>query len=131
MSPEVKDHIFEPFFTTKAKGVGTGLGLATVYGIVKQTGGWIWVYSEPGQGTTFKLYFPRTDAAVFAQQSAPKAAARGTETILRPDLRVLFMSGYTDNAITHQGVLDAGVAYIQKPFTPISLAEKVRQVLET
>jgi PAS domain S-box-containing protein len=198
MSPEVKDQIFEPFFTTKAKGSGTGLGLATVYGIVKQTGGWIWVYSEPGRGTTVKLYFPRTGEPLSERQVFAKTDAHGTETILvvedqadvrrlavsalqrygyivhaaanaeeairfcdehhgalhlvltdvvmpgksgydlastiaqvRPDVRIVFMSGYTDNAITHQGVLDEGIAYIQKPFTPQTLAEKIRQILES
>jgi PAS domain S-box-containing protein len=196
MPPEVKERIFEPFFTTKPKGMGTGLGLATVYGIVKQMGGWIWVYSEPGQGTTFKVYFPRTDEGISTVPSLPKTDVRGTEVILvvedqeevrklavtalqrqgytvysagsatealkfcdqhqgplellltdvimpdtsghelakqvttkRPRLRVLFMSGYTDNALAHHGVLNPSVAYIQKPFTPVSLAEKVRDVL--
>jgi len=200
MSSEVVSRIFEPFFTTKGLGSGTGLGLSTVHGIVKQTGGHIEVYSEPGQGTTFKIYFP----AVAAEVSAPPAARanvqhdpRGNETILlvedeemirrmlreglqangytvleaadgseafgicerpgqsidllitdvvmplmsgpelaqrvaatRPDLRVLFISGYTDRALVHQGRRDAGTAFLQKPFTPDVLGQKVRELLD-
>jgi CheY-like chemotaxis protein len=196
MSPEVKARIFEPFFTTKPQGSGTGLGLATVYGIVKQAGGWIWVYSEPGHGTTFKIYFPRIHEAVSQVQAVPKTDVRGSETILivedqaevrnlavsalkrlgytvysagsaeealsfaqafmgtvhllltdvvlggmngrilaqqfaqhQPRAQVLFMSGYTDNAIAHHAVLDTGVAYLQKPFRPETLAERIREVL--
>jgi two-component system, cell cycle sensor histidine kinase and response regulator CckA len=196
MTPEVRDRIFEPFFTTKAKGRGTGLGLATVYGIVAQSGGWIWVYSEPAKGTTFKLYFPRTGEPVAEEAPAATVSLRGTESILvvedqrevrqlairalskhgysvfsaansneaivfceehtgplhlvltdvvmpglngvelakrlaamRPDLKFLFMSGYTDNAIVQQGVLKEGARYLQKPFTPDGLARFVREVL--
>jgi len=196
MTPEVKKRLFEPFFTTKPTGTGTGLGLATVYGMVKQSGGWIWVYSEPGRGSTFKVYFPRTDSAPAAPQPVSKSEGGGAETILvvedqaevrnlavtalrkcgytvhsaadgaealsfsrqfdgpihllltdvimpgitgreiadklrgeRPGLRVLFMSGYTANVIAHHGVLDAGIDYLQKPFTPELLAGKVREVL--
>jgi two-component system, cell cycle sensor histidine kinase and response regulator CckA len=197
MDEHTRAHVFEPFFTTKDQGKGTGLGLATVYGIVKQTGGFIWVYSEPGVGTTFKLYFPRVDEAATPQVTAPpRENLRGTETVLvaedapavravacevlarhgytvlqavngraaltlgsehggpihllvtdvimpemsgrqladrlkeiRPELKVLFVSGYTDDAITRHGVLEPGIAFLQKPFTPDSLARKVREVL--
>jgi PAS domain S-box-containing protein len=196
MTPEVQEKIFEPFFTTKSKGHGTGLGLATVYGIVKQSGGWIWTYSEPGKGTTFKLYLPRTDDSVAQTGSEPATDLAGAAVILvvedqedvrelttkiltrfghtvisakdaseairicashagtidllltdvvmpglsgwelasevarvLPKTKVLFMSGYTDNAIAQHGALNAGVEYIQKPFTPEGLARKVRAVL--
>jgi PAS domain S-box-containing protein len=198
MTAEVQEKLFEPFYTTKPKGHGTGLGLSTVYGIVKQSGGWIWVYSEVGKGATFKLYFPRTDeepaapvrsavsnldgAAVIlvvedqddVRSLAVKALQRYGHTVLsakdatdairtcteypgridlmltdvvmpgltgrelaievariRPETRVLFMSGYTDNAIAHRGVLDPDVEYIPKPFTPEGLARRVRAVLAT
>jgi len=200
MSEETQVHMFEPFFTTKEKGRGTGLGLATVYGIIKQSGGFIWVYSEVGHGTTFKLYLPRVEElAERASQpaQAPARAARGTETVLvvedeapvrsvarqvlerhgytvleapsaeaaldivtrysgtihllltdvvmpglngrelanrlaglRPDAKVIFMSGYTDDAVTRHGVLEPGSAYVQKPFTPDAIARKVREVLD-
>ena len=198
MDRQTVAHIFEPFFTTKESGRGTGLGLSTVYGIVKQSGGYIWVYSEPGKGSTFKIYLPRVDEVPegpSATQTAPRAQ-RGTETILivedeeavreliqtvlkekgydviasldpeqaekiaaqfpgeihmlltdmvmpgisgrelaerisakRRDIRVLFMSGYTDNVITSGGMLQEGLAFLQKPFSPAALVQKVREVL--
>jgi PAS domain S-box-containing protein len=199
MSAETIAHIFEPFYTTKESGRGTGLGLSTVYGIVKQSGGYIWVYSEPDKGTTFKVYLPRVDepAEALVATKAPSAERAGTETILlvedepqvreltravlsakgycvvealnaqdaerlaeslgakihllltdvimpgtsgrelakrisdrQPDVRVLYMSGYTYNVIAQGGTLDRGVAFLQKPFTPSGLVEKVREVLD-
>jgi PAS domain S-box-containing protein len=198
MDAETLSHLFEPFFTTKALGQGTGLGLATVYGIVKQNHGFIDVYSEPGQGTTFKIYLPRHAAqpAPIAKEGEAGAAAQGTETILLveddpailkmttrmlerlgytvlaartpgeairrarehagridllmtdvvmpemngrdlatnilsryPDIRRLFMSGYTADVIAHQGVLDPGVHFLQKPFSMQALGVKIRDAL--
>ena len=201
MDKQVLSHIFEPFFTTKDAGKGTGLGLATVYGIVEQSEGHIRVYSEPGQGTTFKIYLPH------AEQEMPSEAAEnenapplqgGSETILlvedddtvrelaseilhsagytvleasngeeagrrfkahdgkvhllltdvlmpgisgrelakqleplNPEMKVLYMSGYTDDAIVHHGVLESGMAFLQKPLTPTSLTRKIRRVLDS
>lgn len=199
MDAETQARIFEPFFTTKAKGKGTGLGLATVYGIVRQSNGYIWVYSEPGKGTAIKIYFPRaygelsqapvakTDSSAFLgsetilvveDEAAVRSLAvrlltdRGytvleasqgadavriareyagdihlvvTDVIMpgisgkamvaqlqaeRPDIKTLYISGYTDNAIVHHGILDSDVAFLQKPFSVESLARKVREVLD-
>jgi len=197
MDVTLQKRVFDPFFTTKEVGKGTGLGLSTVYGIVKQSGGNIWLYSEPGTGTTFKVYLPRVDEAVdhdtecellgipqrtetillvedeeivrtmtrqILEMSGHKVleAACGSEAIqicgsydgpvhlvltdvvmpqmngpsmvkevmrIRPNIKTLFMSGYTDNAILRHGILEEGMPFLQKPFSPDGLALKVRDVL--
>jgi CheY-like chemotaxis protein len=200
MDEATRARVFEPFFTTKEQGKGTGLGLATVYGMVKQSGGYIWVYSEPGRGTTFKVYLPnaehrvgstplhpgrrRTDdthgwetVLLVEDEDAVRALARevlrrhgyivlearhGVDAVrvaerhgddihlmvtdvvmphmsgrdlaerlssVRPKMKVLFMSGYTDHAVMHRD-LTPGSAFIQKPFTPEAFARKVRTVLD-
>jgi PAS domain S-box-containing protein len=198
MDRDTVAHIFEPFYTTKESGRGTGLGLSTVYGIVKQSGGYIWVYSELGNGSTFKVYLPRIEDSVDEVAPLPVSldSQRGSETILlvedeeavrdliqtvlndqgynvipsrdtqhalqiaetfaheihllltdvvmpgmsgrelaahitarRRGIRVLFMSGYTDNVITSGGVLEKGITFLQKPFSPGQLTQKVRDVL--
>jgi two-component system, cell cycle sensor histidine kinase and response regulator CckA len=203
MSPETVAHIFEPFYTTKESGRGTGLGLSTVYGIVKQSGGYVWVYSKPGRGSSFKVYLPRVAEApeTLPVGKVTSGEQKGSETILlvedqpqvrelarmalsergytvlvtsspedaesmcaqhgaeihllltdlimpgitgrelakrltarRSRMRVLYMSGYTFNMMTQtgeqSGMLEEGVAFLQKPFTPSALSEKVREVLD-
>ncbi len=199
MDKETREHIFEPFFTTKEVGKGTGLGLSTVYGIVKQSNGFVWVYSQLGQGTTFKVYLPRVegDADPEEKQPIPVVELDGSETVLiveddyglrkfaqevllqhgykvlaaengedalrigkehegpihlmitdvvmpkmggkeaakrlqplYPPMKVIYMSGYTDNAIVEHGVLAPGLNFLQKPFSPEGLARKVREMLD-
>jgi len=199
MDSTTLSHLFEPFFTTKEQGKGTGLGLATVYGIVKQSGGGIYVYTEPGHGTTFKVYLPRVEGGAPSVAAAiPAARFTGSETILlveddelvrtyihrvlfergytvlvaadpataiglceryespirllltdvimpqmhgpdlvkrlspgRPEMKVIYMSGYTDTTVTHRELVDEGVNFLQKPLVPDVLARKVREVLDS
>jgi len=199
MSAETQAQIFDPFFTTKEMGRGTGLGLSTVYGIVKQSDGHIWVYSEVGHGSTFKIYLPQTHEAdepasgehpvisttrgsetvllveddiqvrdltrsiltacgyvvlapadaqaalAMVEQDAPKIRLLLTDVIMpgingrelarqlvgrNPEIKVLYMSGYTENTIGQHGVLEPGTYFLQKPFTPPALTNKVREILD-
>ena len=201
MSRDTREHAFDPFFTTKEAGKGTGLGLATVYGIVKQSGGYVWIYSEPGHGTTLKLYFPEVSSAAAFKSGeykiVPKEHARGSETILlvedeeavrgltsrilqkqgyrviaaqhgreamdiatkeeghidlvltdivmpgmngrglverlagiRPRIKSLYMSGYTDDDIVRRGFIEPSKSFLQKPFTSEALLQTVRKVLD-
>lgn len=199
MDANTKAHLFEPFFTTKTLGKGTGLGLATVYGIIKQSAGYIYAYSEPGHGATFKVYLPGVDeAADLPPEPVAARSLSGTETLLlvednvsirtmsqliltqngytvlqagdgpealqlarshagriellvtdvvmpgmsgsqladqltqtRPDTRVLYLSGYTDETVHRHGLLNSGLSFLQKPFTPSVLLHKVRQLLDS
>jgi signal transduction histidine kinase/ActR/RegA family two-component response regulator len=200
MSREIQEKAFDPFFTTKEKGKGTGLGLSTVHGIVTQSGGKIWVYSDPGHGTTFKIYFPTIEGELdtLNGKNETDSSPRGSETVLlvedepsvrdlanrllkqqgyrvleaangeealrlaqetagerihllltdvvlpqmsgkeladqlktfRPDLKVLYTSGYTDFAVVHHGVLNSGTHFLQKPFSLKTLSQKVREALD-
>jgi CheY-like chemotaxis protein len=199
MDAATQARVFEPFFTTKEPGKGTGLGLSTVFGIVRQSWGSIWLYSEPGKGTTFKVYLPAVaqDVETPGARAPAPAVLRGSETILlveddegvrkavreilerngyhvleaisaddaliiceqhpsfqllltdvvmprmsgsqltarlhqvRPELKVVYMSGYTDNAVILHGVLHSEVAFVQKPITPRGLLTRIREVLDS
>ncbi|MDG6105925.1 ATP-binding protein [Dactylosporangium aurantiacum] len=117
--PEIAERVFEPFFTTKPKGKGTGLGLATVYGIITQTGGTAEIQSSPGAGTAFSAYLPAT-----GKELSAKFCER------YPGVRVLYMSGYAQPVLASQGTLDPGVILVEKPFSEDVLLDRVRAALD-
>lgn len=132
MDDAIKSHLFEPFFTTKELGKGTGLGLATVYGIVKQSNGFIYAYSELGKGTTFKTYLPRIDAPRVADEGQSREPGESLMGIrqLCPRLVVLFMTGHTEDFVTLNEMLEEGMAILQKPLRAEELLRQPRDSLD-
>jgi two-component system cell cycle sensor histidine kinase/response regulator CckA len=132
MDAQTRARVFEPFFTTKPKGQGTGLGLAMVYGVVKQSNGHVWVYSEVNRGTTFKVYLPTTDEPVTKEPlptTRPHATC-GAETILLVEDEDV-VRDFASKGLGRHGVLDEGMWFLQKPFSAQALVERVRDLLET